>query len=29
MQNKMNIKNKMYKCVLRDCQTNLSAQEFE
>jgi len=29
MRNKMNMKNKMHKCVLGDSQINLSAQEFE
>lgn len=29
MQKEMNMKNKMHKCVLRDSQINLSAQEFE
>ncbi len=29
MRNKMNMKNKMHKCVLRNSQINLSAQEFE
>ena len=29
MRNKMNMKNKMHKCVLRNNQINLSAQEFE
>ena len=29
MQKEMNIKNKMHKCVLRNSQINLSAQEFE
>lgn len=29
MQNKMNMKNEMHKCVPRSRQINLSAQEFE
>ena len=29
MQNKMNMKNKIHKCVPRNSQINLSAQEFE
>lgn len=29
MRNKMNMKNKMHKCVPRNSQINLSAQEFE
>ena len=29
MQNKMNMKNKTHKCVPRNSQMNLSAQEFE
>ena len=29
MQNKMNRENEMHKCVLRNSQINLSAQEFE
>ncbi len=29
MQKEMNMKNKMHKCVLRNSQINLSAQEFE
>lgn len=29
MQNKMNVKNKTHKCVPRNSQINLSAQEFE
>ena len=29
MQNKMNMKNKTHKCVPRNSQINLSAQEFE
>ena len=29
MQNEMNMKNKMNKCVPRNSQINLSAQEFE
>lgn len=29
MQNEMNMKNKMHKCVPRNSQINLSAQEFE
>ena len=29
MQNKMNMKNKTHKCVPRNNQINLSAQEFE
>lgn len=29
MQNEMNMKNKTHKCVLRNSQINLSAQELE
>lgn len=29
MQNKMNMENKTYKCVPRNSQINLSAQEME
>lgn len=29
MRNKMNMKNEEHKCVPRDSQINLSAQEFE
>ena len=29
MQNKINMKNKTHKCVPRNSQINLSAQEFE
>ena len=29
MRNKMNMKNKTHKCVLRNSQINLLAQEFE
>ena len=29
MQNKMNMKNETHKCVPRNSQINLSAQEFE
>lgn len=29
MQNKMNVENKTHKCVPRNSQINLSAQEFE
>lgn len=29
MRNKMNMKNKMHKCILRNSRINLSAQEFE
>ena len=29
MQNKMNMKNKMHKCVPRNSKINLSAQEFD
>ncbi len=29
MQNKMNMKNEMHKCIHQNSQVNLSAQEFE